>query len=1040
MVLLVVLTVSVLITSIVPPPLADPLPHNVGPTGEAQKLLVDEAHVVAGSESWGSVEVMPTGTLIVPEGAVLRCNDVTLHAGSELLLEGGDMYVFNREDEREVGLAGMCQYLTITDGSRLVLEGTSGGPSLADSIGCDVTLDVEASERIWIENAEILLTAGKGNSPPDPYTGGGVQGRASAGGHATLDLTAHLSKGTLHIANSTVTVEAGDGGDAPDGKSPVAMFGGFGGGFSSGGWVRGEVGRGGDAWMTLSAMTLTLNDNDMAAIAGRGGNAGDGGQTSSPIDGGAGGGGYSGGHGGDADGSGSSPGGEVSGEVGRGGDSVLRVIAFDMSQTRSDFLVRAGSGGGAGNGGHAVGHGGGGGGGYSGGGGGSKPGSDGADGGRVLGEVGSGGDATANAIVERTMWVEDSAYSVSAGRGGDAGYGGTATAMSGAGGGGYSAGGGAGEGAETFYNMMGGDGGSVTGEVATGGDASLVIDSPEAILFNTSLRSRAGAGGEGGIAGYTNLDSHKGEVYGGGGGGSYSSGGGGGCSAWPRSYGLGGDGGIVSGWVGDGGDSELLLKCYEPPTIRDDCSITATRGSKGFCWRSTAYRPTGGEGAGRITSKGEVVKSIPVSKPRLLFPFIGFESADVPLFEWTMVHGSTFHGGVVGYNLMMDDEEDFSNPEVLTTVANGTLRLWQLVKGDLYWKVRAVYGRPPQHFGPWSDTASFVHTNSPPRVDLIDTINVTIREPRTIDLAPYINDTDDDHYSLAVTMNHWAIQYHSHMTFTVRYDTWVPDHRIYFNVSDQLARTRGFVQIHVIDYNTDPVILGVGEQNPPILIQLDEGEEFSAKVRTYDKDGDGLTIELINPGPRMRILDGDMLNIVAEQGVVGEFRPTIVASDGRGGQDSIFLIVRIGDIAEPPEIPVFTSPKNGTRVDKGTFVVFAVDLEDPDFAWGDTDRLTVISNISGILTTVDTSTDVEFATAGLAAGRHRITAIVEDGNFTTRGHIIVTVVGEPEKPPVWGPSDELWLVVGFIVISLVMLVMGYYVGIRRARRRQRMTY
>ena len=720
----------------------------ITPTGLSTDLTVSETHVVEDWEVWGDITVLDQGRLVVPEGGRLTAENIILTGRSELLLNGGDVTVSDA-DTPSCAIRGVCQSFKVLMGSTLALTGTDGTASVA--------IDVWAQDDILIQGSTLRLIGGVGFSPSSPFTATALFGDISSGGSASLELKGGTDTTVIRVTDSTILVQGGTGGDAPDGQPPTTTDGGRGGGFSEGGYVLGKVGAGGDASVNLVTTSLVLTESKIWVRAGKGGDAGDGGDGLG-NDGGAGGGGYSGGRGADPGEPAGMPGGGVYGQVGSGGDATFTVESIFYRQDLSAIDLVAGGGGNAGEGGNTTYHGGGGGGGYSGGGGGSVPQGVGGGGGRVSGEVGSGGDARFDIDVKNKLDMVVANVTATAGRGGRAGDGGSFTANGGGGGGGFSGGGGGGSivPSEARPGNVGGDGGSVTHDVASGGDTTVRIDTKEAYLEACGLEARGGNGGDGGVAGIGHYSGVLTKWYSGGGGGSYSSGGGGGLAGAQYEVARGGSGGEVTGRVGDGGNTTLDLD-LQFPTIHRDCDLLSQVGYGGLCWASSAEGRAGGEGSGRITARGSEYRLVPMSKTVLWAPLNGYVGSDVPVFEWMPVHGSTTHGDVTGYVFEMDDVDSFDSPNFVTTSRTPVLRLYELQKGVLYWHVRPLYSRPPERFGPWSEAFMFTHLNSPPVIDPVPQVNLTVKVPMTVDLTPYIYDPDDLPYLLTLAIEHPAI-------------------------------------------------------------------------------------------------------------------------------------------------------------------------------------------------------------------------------------------------------------------------------------------
>jgi hypothetical protein len=1012
-------------------------PGKVSPTSaDEPPLIVTEDRTIVGIERFGQVEVEAGGNLYIPEGSILYATGLTLETTSVLELSGGMLILSISSTSEVVRLSGVCNHIKLTSGSRIELRGRQGSYDLEGTHGASVEMDVQAIRGIWVQDSTIVLSAGDGNNPDAPITTGDLSKREYAGGHAILNLKVTARDGSITMEDSTIEIEGGDGGDAPDAVPEVDEWSPRPGGFSKGGSISGEVASGGHVDINLVATTVRLHRSQVSGRGGSGGDAGDGADVANVSVVGGAGGGYTGGFGGDRWGRSATDGGEVSGSVGSGGYASLGMASYEYLQIGSAIDILGGHGGDGGDGGSTSGWGGGGGGGYTGGGGGGAVDAvpEGASGGHVKGRVAAGGSASAHFTMDDGMRLDSSSVEVIAGSGGDGGRGGSASDFGGAGGGGYSGGGGGAKGnlSDIEASLMGGSGGLVYDQVGTGGDATLMFDAKDAVLNGCDLVARAGRGGKGGTASTSNEDPYAEKILGGGGGGSYSAGGGGGSLDWPDLHGAGGKGSAVLHDVGDGGNAMLRIDC-PAPTIYQRNNITATEGNGGFCYRSSADGVSGGRGRGRITGHGLVHTHIPMSRPILISPADGHVSGDIPTFEWTPVFRSTSHGAVMGYVFQMDTDSQFGSPLHAIYCKFANITLYELVKEKLYWRVAPAYSRPPSKEGPWSEVFEYTHTNAPPQVNPIPVINCTVNVPQTIDLEPYLFDPDDLTFMLYIECENVAVTWTAGFKVTLLYRTVVPDHTVSFNVSDAELTTEGWISVHVIDMNHDPNILGVGKHNPPVVLDMVEGGTLWTYVRTYDRDGDVLTLSISSEDVNAWIFENASIFLEASRGQVGTFRLTIICKDGRGGSARLPVTVRVSNIQDPPGMPVFDRPSNGTVVDEGTLVNFRVTVTDPDMVWGDGVTLTVISNISGVLNTGIVMGDMDFSTAGLGPGRHRITAIVTDGEFTNRSHIEVVVVGKPEKPTVWDPPDYLWTVLAFLAFSLVLLFVGYMIGARRRK-------
>jgi hypothetical protein len=677
-----------------------------------------------------------------------------------------------------------------------------------------VIFDVKASDGVLIDEATISLTGGMGYSPNQPWSGADLDGRVSAGGDATVRLSA-LPPANVCIWNASLTLRGGDGGKAPDGWVPhYHNTGGKAGGYSAGGDVKGHVGAGGGVDLVLEGDTVDIGQTSFDLLGGRGGDAGDVNFTEYGPQAGTGGGGYSGGRGADglrrmtAD-----AGGDISGDVGSGGEATFSVTAGDIYGESIDLTVVGGNGGDAGDGGINEAISGTGGGGYSGGGGGSYYGGKGGDGGNVSEQVGSGGDARCLLTLTGAARLVDATLDLQAGDGGDAGDGGSTFNWrgGGAGGGGYSAGGGGGTGAGNGVTpgQDGGEGWTIRGDVGTGGDAVLSVDSPRLEGRNLTLGLHGGDGGDGGTNGSRDNDVN------GGGGGAYSSGGGGGSSQADKPNGAGGQGGRVTGSVGDGG---AALLSFDTPWfgLDDASSINATSGRGGNGKDADAVGLEGGGGNGRVTSDGLEVDHIPMSIPILINPQHRYHQTIGPLeFEWSTAHDSTTNGTVASYAFMLDDDPGFSSPEFHVAQDYVGYVIADLPFGHYYWRVKAVYSRPLGSTPGWSDTNLLRWGDNNP-IELVlpiddVTLNKSVVDVPVFNLNDHFADPDDDLLLFHCTGNEFiSVEVHDNGSVVMTpAPGWIGVEHITFIAKDWVdvpTRANGTCKVTVVGVNHPPII------------------------------------------------------------------------------------------------------------------------------------------------------------------------------------------------------------------------------------------
>jgi hypothetical protein len=1009
-------------------------------------LVVDEEMVLSGDNVLDSVTVTTNGGLYLAAGTTLVTHSISLEGDSVFDAVGSVVRVLNGDTDRIASFRGHCSWLNITQGSVVLIEGADGAAGLEQSTGASAELYVAASEGILIRDSEVRLIAGDGHSPEEPYTNGDLDGDASAGGDVLLALLVEPLGGPLEIVDSLLLSDAGAGGDAPSGGRATRSDGGRGGGYSEGGNVTGRVGSGGKGETYLAADAISIDGSIIKTIAGNGGDGGNATDPAMGATGGGGGGGYSGGHGADEAALLAGDGGRVSGTVGAGG-SVLSTITADVLSTQGSRLVlEAGDGGDAGKGGDCVVQGGNGGGGYSGGGGGSYPWAHGGNGGNVTGSVGAGGDASIKIILQDLLGISDSTLTVTAGNGGDAGDGGDAdlgqdiAGMGGAGGGGYSAGGGGalgGSGA-IMAGTRGGLGASVEDDVGSGGNAYIEVSTADAVVDASVVEAQGGHGGTGGFAGISSPSTEvPGDWETGGGGGSYSSGGGGGSGGIGFTSGEGGNSGPVLGHVGDGGDAHLTFTCPSP-AIDKNSYLDVDAGFGGYCWRSSAQGDPGGEGSGRATASGIEYISIPMSRPLLLEPINGSRERTVPVFSWSTPYWSPAHGDVLAFQFEMDDDPAFGSPDYSAQVVTDQTMPDFLPNLTTYWRVHALYSTPRYVPGPWSEIFSYTLVNEPPVVLKVPPHSVRVEQVLMVNLTPYISDPDDDLKDLDIDTNHFAYKGTVRLNLTFRFHDLVAEQLVNFTVTDGYNRVQGSFIISVYKEKHAPSITGIGTLRPPVVVELEEGEERVYDIHVHDVDSDNFTFYLLNRWEGIDVAENDTLHFHPGHGDVGSFKSTLVVEDEAGLKGTLLIKIEVANVEDPPGIPLILSPGNNSAMEEGDLISIRARVTDPDIEFGQVLGVVIISNVTGVLHTTTTTDIVEFVTADIPVGEHLISVVVFDGKYSRTESVHLTVRGPIEPPPVSEPPEEEDFDLVSILISLVLFGLGFMGGSfhRRTTRRK----
>ena len=893
----------------------------------------------------------------------------------------------------------LAEGLTLEDGSRLLIEG-----------GTMAVMSNEGDRHAIVTGTclELVMTGGA-----VLVVEGGPGEKTMEGGDALVQLEA---RARVHIEDSVVLVSGGDG-HSTDAQVVV-------------GDLAGDEFGGGDASLSIQidpmGTGLRVVDSSVEVVGGNGGDAPDGGPSIGAVGGSAG---------------GFTAGGSVSGRVAVGGTPSLMFQASLVQVLSSLVEVVGGDGGDAGDGGDSTGTGGGGGGGYSGGGGDNwSIGGGGGDGGPVSGMVAKGGDAALTMKALLSLDVSDSRMVVEAGDGGHAGDGGDCdmtrsdNSLGGAGGGGYSGGGGGGAG--ELSGNDGGRGGTVTGRVGTGGDSTLLLQAPDAMLLGSKLSSTGGTGGRAGTAGTSTRDDGDWDWRAGGGGGSYSAGGGAGVPEATWSSGNGGEAGEVSRLVGAGGNALLDLD-LSVPTIPENTSLHAYEGRGGVCWRSDAPGPSGGHGEGLITADGYTSERIPMARVALLAPDDGVVSSKIPTFRWAKAHPASAAGAVVNYEIQMDDDPDFGSPEMKFNINANFMRPGWLPDFTNYWRVRALYERPWNSPGPWSVPWAVTYINLPPVIADIPIFDILVSQVTEVDLSGYISDPDDTVGQLSIMSDHPNVIGVSHLNLSLHFPEELGTIPINFTVADTLNSVEGQFMVRVSRYRHSPYILGLTNHKPPLELKLYEGTVAWYDIKVHDVDSDKFTYWTTGSWEGTKAFSNGTLRVTGGRGDVGSHEFYIKVADEGGREATMKVSVDVLNVNDPPDPPSIVSPSKRVTVREGDVVSFTALVSDPDLRYGQVLNVTFISNDSGVMRMVQTTTTAAMSSSSLAVGQHVVTVVVSDGQYSASDQVVVIVEATPEPPPVTPPQRDgpsMWV---YIVVSVVLFAVGFTAGNMQLRRRLR---
>jgi hypothetical protein len=391
------------------------------------------------------------------------------------------------------------------------------------------------------------------------------------------------------------------------------------------------------------------------------------------------------------------------------------------------------------------------------------------------------------------------------------------------------------------------------------------------------------------------------------------------------------------------------------------------------------------------------------------------------------LHDSTEHGRVVSYIVVVDDDEDFSSPEKLLEVTGPELLGGGLKFGVHYWYVRAVYQGEDRTFGPSSKVGWFSFYNVPPRFHMIEPTGVQERKAIKVDLSRYIFDPDTLMENLTLATDDPRVLSVEGVTMTLYFDGPSPLEWVYFSISDGHSTKWFNMPVTVTDVNDAPVIVSVGGQPVPAVLDVTEGELEYFEIVAEDRDGEALSYTLLTSWQDMRIIGDDTIRVWARHGMLGKWTAKLLVEDERHAVTTTRITVRVLNRADPPESIEVYGPKEGSAHRRLDPVVFTVRVNDPDLVWGEEVNVTWESDVSGQLGVKRTSGLASITVTDLPVGAHVITITASDGHAETTETVHITIEELPDPPRAEEPVQE-----GIPPLAILLLVLmpmlGYYLG------------
>jgi len=317
--------------------------------------------------------------------------------------------------------------------------------------------------------------------------------------------------------------------------------------------------------------------------------------------------------------------------------------------------------------------------------------------------------------------------------------------------------------------------------------------------------------------------------------------------------------------------------------------------------------------------------------------------------------------------------------------------------------------------------------NDPPFIDEIPIQYIAEEAYHDLDLFPYIWDEESHISAISIGSNHPAIVSITGTVVSMMFPKETMDLDIDIWASDGISTSHQTIPVEIIWKNDDPILRAIGEWETPVVMRVPEGVETFWQIHAEDEESSELTYRIESAWRGISVFDNGTVRISAADSQVGEYHGNLRITDADGGFSLNELSIVVYNVNDAPFPPVIIEPLNHTAVIYGTNVTFTVDVYDPDHQYGDVISVSWVSNISGLIYTMEGMDELSFSSSNLAIGTHRISVIVTDGEIEATSWFEISVK-EPRTSS-GSPSDNNWMLVG-LVGGLVAMVLGFIIMVR----------
>ena len=142
--------------------------------------------------------------------------------------------------------------------------------------------------------------------------------------------------------------------------------------------------------------------------------------------------------------------------------------------------------------------------------------------------------------------------------------------------------------------------------------------------------------------------------------------------------------------------------------------------------------------------------------------------------------------------------------------------------------------------------------------------------------------------------------------------------------------------------------------------------------------------------------------------------------------DTVEILIHVINVNDPISDLTIILPQDNDEYKEGETVSFDVSFQDPDIEAGQRHDLTWTSSLSGVISRMRSDEYEIVQVDHLMPGVHRITIVIDDGEYSEEASIDITIVESTDNGDPGGSSALIWILILVVIVVVALLVLMLY--------------